>query len=527
MLFKFNPYSNGRDPDQAIAAAERAGRDDGRKGFPRGSSSDTPAADNFGHQVIGVAESSVRSHKSDHFNGTRSDDDTTVGQEAATVIGDTTQCLMDVDEAGTANHTYRAYESLSLAERVSGWSKRIRFAAVGVATLGTGAALSGALLSVSSDEWYLVMPFAFGVTIASALLGSALAHLLRNFEFQHRRPGDFTSGIVPKILVALLAVFAFGLAVSVASIRGTAAKSDASLGQQAEGDAIQSTVTEPGSEDAVAATETDEQAQSVGGWTFFWLEGVLVCAVLGVEYLGYRPWSEGRDGARDEWDTAKATWQASRAKLTQSLGALVAADSVRADHDAAMHLLCEATLRFARAEIAAYRRANLATQPNLTTDPFPAIDDLRDRFDDRPQDTEEDDTDEAPPTLEAAVRAMDTIVTERWGKNLRELATVPVDRLRGEVALDEMVARTMARAVMALELTPELARHTRVVWDPAQWIDDALGTEPTEETTEPRRSGPVGVDAIPRDPGAVDDEPIIDLSMSSEAGDRDDEEAVL
>jgi hypothetical protein len=463
-----------QDATKSRAEAARAGKDDARRGYPRASSSGEPVTDYFGKAATASAETAAVLHLAGHFDETRPGLDRAIAEVTALVVRLTARVGDALTRTSAADHQVHAFNQLPLAARREPWPAWLRLVLLGLMALGSGAALSGALLELTSDEPYYIWGFCLAATLAVVALGAFLAHTARSFESNRLKPDQFTTGWLPKILLGIGALFAVCLMVALASIRGTAAEADAGRQSRADDGVTLLLPDQPVDASGPARAEEQKALPSVSPLAFGLLEGLLFMAAFGVEYINYLPWADQRRKAERSLAAAESELRDGTEQLGHACGRLMAGLDDRADRDAAALLAGEATVTHATAEISDYRRAVLAHQPNLGGDPFQGA----------------GCGGEVALRSGAAVSSGDQVsaeVVSRWGRDLLPAGLIRPDATYDHLEVHQLAATALARGLAVLSRVPERASFAGLAWSPVAFIDDAL------RLAETPASSPIGV----------------------------------
>ncbi len=440
--------TNPLDPAHVRAEATRAGKQDASYGHPRSSSGEL-VTDYFGTAADASARTAATLHLAEHLRDARPRVDRTIAQATSSVVRLTAAVGDALTRTSAADHESQAFKRLPLATRREPWPQWLRLGLLGAMALGTGAALSGALLTLTADDPYYVWAFCLATTLAVVGLGAFLAHTARSLELNRLKSGQFTAGWLPKAVLGVGAVFVVLLMVALAEVRGTAAEADAARQARAE-DGVTvflpgQAVTEAAPEDAVEV----DSLPSVPAWAFGVLEGVLFMAAFGVEYLNVLPWAEQRRKAGRALAAAERALHTATAELEEACAGLMAGLGERADIDSSVLLTGEATISHVTAEVGDYRRALLAHHPSAGGDPFAGS-------------LPDGDT----PVL--------TAVVARWGRDLQAAGLIVPDVAYDQLDPDQVAPTALARGLAMLARVPERASFVPLRWDPAALVDDAL-----------------------------------------------------
>jgi hypothetical protein len=458
------PYSTQpQDAARSRAEAVRAGREDARHGYPRASSSGEAVTDYFGSAALASGETAATLHVAGHLHEDRPRLDRTIAVATALVVRLTALVGDVLLRTSAADHEVQAFKRLPLAARREPWPSWLRIVLLGVMALGTGAALSGALLELTSDEPYYVWGFCLATTLAVVALGAFLAHVARSFEYNHLKPDQFTTGWLPKVVFGVGALFAVLLMVALASIRGTAAEADAAR-QSRAGDGITILLPDQPADAAGSVTLGDEPEPlpSVSPLAFGLLEGLLFMAAFGVEYVNHLPWAEQRRKAERSLAATESDLRDGTEQLDTACGQLMAALDERADRDAAVLLAGEATRIHVGAEVSDYRRAVLSHQPNLGGDPFH-------------QAAEGVDAPLRPGGASSDGQVSPEVTSQR-GRDLLPAGLIRPDVAYDHLEVDQLAPTALARGLVTLARVPERAPFSRLAWSPGAFIEDALRT---------------------------------------------------
>jgi len=465
--------TQSHDAARSRAEAARAGRDDARRGYPRASSSGEAVTDYFGTAATASAHTAGTLHLAEHLHEARPRVDRTIAEATAVVVRQTARVGDALYRTLAADHEVQAFKRLPLAARREPWPAWLRIVLLGVMALGTGAALSGALLELTSDEPYYVWGFCLATTLAVVALGAFLAHTARSFEYNRLKPDQFTTGWLPKVIFAIGALFAVLLMVALASIRGTAAEADAARQSRADAGVTVFLPDQPTDSAGQRPADDEQPLPSVSPLAFGLLEGLLFTAAFGVEFVNQLPWAEQRRKAERSLAVVEGELRESTHQLGNACGQLMAGLDERADRDAAVLLAGEATVTHVAAEVGDYRRAVLAHQPNLGGDPFH-------------QTRMEAST--APPTEEvASSHQTSAMVASQWGRDLPPPGLIRADAAFDHLEVDQLAPTALARGLATLARVPERAQFSRLVWSSVGFIDEAL------RTTDVPTSAAVGI----------------------------------
>lgn len=447
-----------QDAARSRAEATRAGTEAAPSG--------ERATDYFATAAQMSAQTAATLHLAGHLHDERTRRDQAVAQAAALVARLTAWVGDVLVRISAADHEVQAFKRLPLAARREPWPAWLRCLLLVVMALGTGAALSGALLELTSDEPYYVWGFCLATTLAVVALGAFLAHTARSFEYNHLKPDQFTTGWLPKVIGVVGALFAVLLMVALASIRGTAAQADAAR-QNRTDDGI--TVLLPDQPiDAGQATPTEEPPPlpSVSPVAFGLLEGLLFVGAFGVEYINFLPWAEQRRQANARLARVEGERRSQTLQLGDACGRLMAELAGRADRDAAVLLTGEATITHVAAEVSDYRRAVVVHQPNPSGDPFSGVGDAGRLLAASPSD-----------------KPLSVKLAARWGRDLLPSGLIHPDVAYDHLEFDQLAPTVLARGLAMLATVPERASFTGVNWSPSEFVDGALqsadGAAPT------------------------------------------------
>ena len=355
-----NPYgTHPQDAARSRAEATRAGKDDARRGYPRASSSGEAVMDYFGTAATASGHTAGVLHLATHLSEIRPRVDQAIAEATATVVRLTAAVGDALCQTAAADHEVQAFKRLPLAARRDPWPGWLRGLLLGAMALGTGAALSGALLELTSDAPYYVWGFCFATTLAVIALGAFLAHTARDFEFNHLKADQFTSGWLPKVIFAIGSLFAALLVVALASIRGTAAEADAARQSRADTGVTVVLPDQPAAPTDQVLADDQQPLPSVSPLAFGLLEGLLFMAAFGVEYINHLPWADQRRRAERSLTTAETNLLRGVEDLGDACGRLMAGLDERADRDAAVLLAGEATVIHVAAETSDYTQKKL------------------------------------------------------------------------------------------------------------------------------------------------------------------------
>jgi hypothetical protein len=460
------PY--GAQPQEAAgirAEAAQAGKNDARRSYPRAASSGEAVTDYFGTAAQASAQTAATLHLAGHLHDERPGLDRAIAEATALVVRLTAWVNDLLSRTSAADHEVQAFKRLPLAARREPWPAWLRIVLLSVMALGTGAALSGALLELTSDEPYYVWGFCLATTLAVVALGAFLAHTARSFEYNQLKADQFTTGWLPKAVFGVGVLFAGLLMVALASIRGTAAEADAARQSRTDHRVTVQLPDQPvdvGGQSAPAEAEPPPLPR-VSPLAFGLLEGLLFMAAFGVEYVNCLPWADQRKRAEQSLAEVETELSAAAGQLERACARLMGGLDERAACDAAVLLAGEATITHVTAEVSDYRRALLTHHPNLGGDPF--------------QDARRGAEAQAPEQVTNQVAG-------RWGRDLQ-----PADLIRSDVAydrleFDQLAPTVLARGLATLASTPERARFTPLTWRPAGFIEAALSYDGVDTATE-------------------------------------------
>ncbi len=453
------PYSTPvQDPSRVRVEATDAGTADARRGYPKTSAAGQPAVDYYGTASQASARTAAMLHLANYLQADRPHLDRSIAEAVALVVRLTAWVGDLLFKTSAADHEAQAFKQLPLAARHDPWPGWLRLGLLVVMALGTGAALSGALLELTSDEPYYVWGFCLATTLAVVGLGAFLANLARSFEYNRLQAHQFTTGLLPKVILGVGALFAVLLMVALAWIRGTASEADAARQSRTDSGV---TVMLPGEAPPDVAPQPEAPLPSVGSWTFGILEGLLFMAAFGVEYLNYLPWAEQRRRAEQTCSAVEGELHLGQQQLGSACGQLLTSLDERATRDAAVLLAGEATLVHVTAEASDYRRALLSLHPNLAGDPF-----------------NESPAGGVPLPLTAHLTGeghelVTTEVAQRWGRDLQPDGLIQPDVAYDHLEANQLAPTALARGLAMLAKVPERAGFKALTWDPALLVQTA------------------------------------------------------
>jgi len=359
--------TNPRDADSSRQEARKEGEADGRRNYPPQDPNGNKAADYAGRTTRREADATDAITKAEHVNTTRVDDDKKLGAARAETGKRT---ALTADARGAAEDALadqRAYEqNTPTTAKAQFWPKSVVFALLVLLAAGSGAAVTAALLQVTTDQEWLTYIIGGSVAIATVAGGAALGALLRRRDLDAVQPGQFASKSNYATAVLLLGVLGvLALALGVAGLRHAASVADA----RRQADANKITLFLPGQ-----GTKADNAPAPTGpggvDWkTWLAFEFGVAAAATAIEFQAADARViRSRHLSRDVKATNKK-WRNEHAGLSAAVAVQEAVLSTRADHDAAVALIGNGQRAFGDVLVGDYRHGNLS-QRGQAGDPF-------------------------------------------------------------------------------------------------------------------------------------------------------------
>lgn len=450
-----------KDASSLRTRAARAGRRTARRGT---SGAGEAVVDSFSTGAHASARASAVFNLAAHLQHVRPKLDRRVAEVVGPVVRRTALVGDLLFRTSAADHEAQAFKQLPLAARREPWPAWLRCFLLGILAVGTGGALSGALLELTSDDPSYVWGFCLAVTLAVVALGAFLAHMARSFEYNHLKAGQFSTGWLPKVIFGIGASFAVLLVVALASIRGTAAEADAARQSRADDDAITVVLPDqPVVPESRVAPEEQSPLPSVPALAFGILEGLLFMTAFGVEYANYLPWADQRRRAEAALGAVERELQTATGKLAEACGRLMAHLNERATQDASVLLVGESALIHVAAEVSDYQRAVLVRQSAQDGEqglvPIP----------------------DSNPSVAAEVEAL-------WGRDLMPAGLTSPEAAYDHLEVDQFAPTALARGLAMLARTPERARFSSLTWDPGALVTGTGGPVPRPIGVKPTGS---------------------------------------
>lgn len=370
---KNNFGTNARDAEASRKNARTDGERDGQRNFPPRDPDGNPTTDHAGRGNGSEADTTDAITKAGHFDGQRVEDDRHVGTTRANTARATT-------ETTDARHGYedvlaeqRAYEqSLPLSAKFGFWPKWVVHLLLALLGIGSGAAVTAALLQVTSDQTTLTYIIGGAVAIATVVGGAALGTLLRKRDLdsikegRYASSGRYTTGVIVLGVVGVIAI-----ALGVAGLRHDASVADAAR----RADRTSVNIFVPGQKPTAGAssgvgTKPVPKPEGVNWPIWLALEIGIAAAATSIEFQRSDVRAEHKEQIDRRTGSNHATWKAAHAGLGNAVGEYERAIATRADHDLSVILTGSGQRSFADVLTNDYRHGNLGVRGQGGANPF-------------------------------------------------------------------------------------------------------------------------------------------------------------
>ena len=358
-----------RDAEAARREAKRDGQTDGNKNFPTvDPSGKTKASDNYSDGLRDESITTDTLTKAGHFATQRIDDDKALGLARATTAqctARTADARADVEDALAEDRAYK--QKLPLSAKFGFWNRWLVWALLVALAGASGAAVTAALLSVTTDSETLSYVIGVGVALATVAGGASLGSLLRRRDLDFIKEGAYAShGIYSGAVLAIGLIGLIAIAIGVAGLRDAASEADSA--RRAQQNQIQ--VFIPGQETAQPRPHESESESHGVGWPI-WLafEVGLAAAAVALEFQRADARAEHGETLAKAVNKTHTVWTSEHACLKDAVATHEVALLTREDHDFAVILTGDGQRSFARRLAHDYRHSNLS-QRGQGGDPF-------------------------------------------------------------------------------------------------------------------------------------------------------------
>jgi hypothetical protein len=367
-----NVGTNARDAETSRKNARKDGERDGQRNFPPRDPDGSAARDHNGRANQREAETTDAVTKAAHLQTHRVDDDRQLGEARANTARTTTEAADSRADFEEAKAEQRACEqSLPISAKFGFWPRWVVYVLLVALGIGSGAAVTAALLEVTSDQTNLTYVIGFTVAVATVVGGAALGTLLRRRDLDlitdghYSSSGRYTTGV---LLVGAIGVLA--IACGVAGLRHDA--SQAAAVRQANRTSI--SVFIPGQKPSGKTSQAPATPKGVNWPIWLALELGIATAATSIEFQRSDIRAEHKE--RLDRRTAKAhlAWKNALGALCNALTAFEQAIATRADHDLSVILAGSGQRSFADVLTNDYRGGNLGARGHGGASPFEDLD---------------------------------------------------------------------------------------------------------------------------------------------------------